>query len=65
MITLTAFRWGPPVAQGLVRDIRVRSALEEAGIPYQERLIGPEDQHRPTWAVIPPDLTIFEAMPPG
>jgi glutathione S-transferase len=44
MITLTAFRWVPPVAQGLVRDIRVRWALEEAGIPYQERLIGPEDQ---------------------
>jgi hypothetical protein len=22
-------------------------------------------RNRPTWAVIPPDLTIFESMPPG
>jgi glutathione S-transferase len=44
MITLTAFRWVPPLAQGLVRDLRVRWALEEAGLPYQERLIGAEDQ---------------------
>ena len=43
MITLTAFRWVPPFAQGQVRDLRVRWALEEAGIPYQERLVGPED----------------------
>ena len=38
MITLTAFRWVPPFAQGQVRDLRVRWALEEAGIPYKERL---------------------------
>jgi Glutathione S-transferase, N-terminal domain len=44
MITLSAFRWVPPFAQGLVRDLRVRWALEEAGLPYQENLIGPEDQ---------------------
>ena len=44
MITLTAFRWVPEFAQGLVKDLRVRWALEEAGIPYQEKLIGPEDQ---------------------
>ncbi len=43
-ITVTAFRWVPPFAQGLVRDLRVRWALEEAGLPYQARLIGPEDQ---------------------
>jgi glutathione S-transferase len=43
MITLTAFRWVPPFAQGQVRDLRVRWALEEAGIPYREWLIGPED----------------------
>jgi len=42
MITLTAFRWVPPFAQGQVRDLRMRWALEEAGIPYQERLVGPE-----------------------
>jgi glutathione S-transferase len=43
MITLTAFRWVPPFAQGQVRDLRVRWALEEAAIPYREWLIGPED----------------------
>ena len=43
MITLTAFRWVPPFAQGQVRDLRVRWALEEAGIPYREWLIGSED----------------------
>jgi glutathione S-transferase len=43
MIKLSAFRSVPPFAQGLVRDVRVRWALEEAGIPYQERLIGRED----------------------
>ena len=40
MIKLTAFRSVPPFAQGLVRDLRVRWALEEAGVPYQERLMG-------------------------
>ncbi|HLK23224.1 MAG TPA: glutathione S-transferase family protein [Caulobacteraceae bacterium] len=39
MITITAFRWVPPFARGLVRDLRVRWALEEAGIPYETRLI--------------------------
>jgi glutathione S-transferase len=43
MIKLSAFRSVPPFAQGLVRDLRVRWALEEAGIPYQEWLVGPED----------------------
>ncbi len=43
-ITVTAFKWVPPFAQGLVRDLRVRWALEEAGLPYEARLIGPEDQ---------------------
>src|SRR6266567_7540563 len=36
MITLTAFRSVPPFARGLVRDFRVRWALEEVGIPYRE-----------------------------
>ena len=27
----------------LVRDLRVRWALEEAGLPYEIQLIGPED----------------------
>jgi glutathione S-transferase len=44
MIKLSAFRWVPPFAQGLVRDLRARWALEEAGLRYEERLIGPDDQ---------------------
>jgi glutathione S-transferase len=42
-ITVTGFRWAPPFAQGLVRDLRVRWALEEAGLPYEVRLIDIED----------------------
>jgi glutathione S-transferase len=38
MITITAYSWVPPFAQGLVRDLRVRWALEEAGLPYEVRL---------------------------
>lgn len=32
--------WVPHFAQGLVRDLRVRWALEEAGLTYQERILG-------------------------
>jgi glutathione S-transferase len=31
---VSAFRWAPPFAQGLVRDMRVRWALREVGVPY-------------------------------
>src|SRR6185437_15860640 len=34
-----AFKWVPPFAQGFVRDLRVRWALEEAGLPYETTLI--------------------------
>jgi glutathione S-transferase len=34
-ITVTAFRTVPPFAHGLVRDVRVRWALEEVGLPYE------------------------------
>ncbi|HEY4044719.1 MAG TPA: glutathione S-transferase family protein [Rhodopila sp.] len=54
MITLTAFRSVPPFAQGLVRDLRVRWALEEAGMPYRERLIGPEDQTTAAYRALQP-----------
>jgi glutathione S-transferase len=40
MITVTAFKSVPPFAQGLVRDLRVRWALEEAGLRYEEKLLG-------------------------
>ena len=44
MISVSAFRWVPPFAQGYVRDLRVRWALEEAGLSYEADLIGPEIQ---------------------
>jgi glutathione S-transferase len=39
-IEITAFQWVPPFAEGLVRDLRVRWALEEAGLDYRVRLLG-------------------------
>ena len=39
-IEISAFAWVPSFAQGLVRDLRVRWALEEAGLSYRERLLG-------------------------
>lgn len=39
-IEVTAFKWVPPMAKGFVKDMRVRWALEEIGLPYRERLIG-------------------------
>jgi glutathione S-transferase len=39
-IEITAFKWVPPFAEGLVRDLRVRWALEEAGLDYRVRLLG-------------------------
>jgi len=44
MITVSAFRWVPPFARGLVRDLRVRWALEEAGLPYRTKLLEPQEQ---------------------
>ena len=71
MITLTAFRSVPPFAQGLVRDLRVRWALEAAGIPYRERLIGREDLATAGYRALQPfgqvpaietdDLKLFES----
>lgn len=38
-VEITAFAWVPDFAQGQVRDLRVRWALEEAGLAYRERLL--------------------------
>ena len=43
-IEITAFRWVPDFAAGLVRDLRARWALEEAGLDYRVRLL---NQKRP------------------
>lgn len=54
MIQVTAFKWVPPFAQGSVRDLRVRWALEEAGLGYDDHLIGFEDQSTPEYRAMQP-----------
>ena len=54
MIEVTAFKWVPGFAQGSVRDLRVRWALEEAGLAYDDRLIGFEDQSTPAYRALQP-----------
>jgi glutathione S-transferase len=49
MITISAFKWVPPFAQGQVRDLRVRWACEEAGIPYKTWLIGLDEKTSPEY----------------
>lgn len=34
-LVLTTFDWVPEMPRGYVRDLRVRWALEEAGLPYR------------------------------
>jgi glutathione S-transferase len=54
MITLYAFKWVPDFAKGLVRDLRVRWALEEAGVPYKTNLIGLEEKDTPEYRKLQP-----------
>jgi glutathione S-transferase len=44
MITISAFDWVPEMAKGHVRDLRVRWALEEAGLPYRTKLINHQEK---------------------
>lgn len=59
MREVTAYTWVPDFAQGFVKDLRVRWALEEAGLPYTERLIDhqqkltPEHLARQPFAQVP------------
>src|SRR4029453_3505174 len=54
MITISAFRWVPAFARGQVRDLRVRWALEEAGLPYRTRLLAQGDQDKPDYRALQP-----------
>jgi glutathione S-transferase len=62
MITVSAFRWVPPFARGQVRDLRVRWALEEAGLPYKTRLLEQGDQDKDDYRALQPfgQVPIFE-----
>lgn len=62
MITISAFEWVPDFAQGQVRDLRARWALEEAGLPYRSRLLAQGDQDKPEYRALQPfgQVPIFE-----
>ena len=54
MITISAFNWVPQFAQGQVRDLRARWALEEAGLPYRTHLLALGDQDKPEYRALQP-----------
>lgn len=68
---VTGYDWAPDRGQGLVRDMRVRWALEEVGQPYDARLLfwgqQKESAHRARspFGQVPTyedgDLTLFES----
>ncbi len=71
MITISAFSHVPDVAKGLVRDLRVRWALEEARLAYKVRLLEQGDQNKPEYRTLQPfgqvpileenELVLFES----
>jgi glutathione S-transferase len=62
MITISAFKHVPDFARGLVRDLRVRWALEEVGLPYKVRLLEQGDQEKPDYRLLQPfgQVPIFD-----
>ena len=69
--TITAFKQSPDGGKGLARDMRVRWALEEVGIPYEVRLLSFAALKEPAHLALHPfgkiptyeegDLTLFES----
>jgi glutathione S-transferase len=69
-IVITAFERSPDGGKGLARDTRVRWALEEAGLPYQVRLVSFAAMKEPAHLALHPfgqiptyedgDLALFE-----
>ena len=69
-ITITAFERSPDGGKGLARDTRVRWALEEAGRPYEVRLVSFHAMKEPAHLTLHPfgqiptyeegDLVLFE-----
>ncbi|MEJ0020578.1 MAG: glutathione S-transferase family protein [Acetobacteraceae bacterium] len=69
-LILTTFDWVPQMPRGFVRDIRVRWALEEAGLPYRVESVpfhargGAHFAHQPFGQVpwlTDGDVSIFES----
>jgi glutathione S-transferase len=69
--TITAFERSPDRGKGLARDMRVRWALEEAGQPYEVRLVSFKAMKQPAHLALHPfgqiptyeedDLALFES----
>ena len=69
-LILTTYDWVPELPRGLVRDLRVRWALEEAGLPYRVESTPFHDRGADHFAAQPfgqvpwltdGDVTIFES----
>jgi glutathione S-transferase len=69
-LTLTTFDWVPQAPRGYVRDLRVRWALEEAGLPYRVESVpfrdrNPEHFARQPFGQVPwltdGDISLFES----
>jgi glutathione S-transferase len=54
MITVYAFRQVPEFAEGVVRDLRVRWALHEAGLPYRQQLLSGNAHKQPPYRRLQP-----------
>lgn len=52
--TIYALNWVPDFVRGQVRDLRIRWALEEAGIPYQTKALSFEEKARPEYLRLQP-----------
>ena len=53
-ITITAFERSPDRGRGMARDMRVRWALEESGLPYEVRLLSFEELKQPSYLATQP-----------
>lgn len=70
-ITISAFERSPDRGRGLARDMRVRWALEEVGLPYDVRLVSFKAMKQPAYLSLQPfgqipsyeegDLVLFES----
>ena len=53
-ITITAFERAPDRGRGMARDMPVRWALEELGLPYEVRLVSFEEMKEPAHRALQP-----------
>ncbi|GHD05349.1 glutathione S-transferase family protein [Tianweitania populi] len=53
-ITITAFESSPDRGRGLARDMRVRWAMEEVGLPYEVRLVSFTEMKEPAFLKLQP-----------